>query len=354
MAADNRPDWRLATVTAAEPAATSIQRITLRRPPSARAQPGTHIDVRVDLGDRTDTRSYSIVSSSDDGSDITISVLLSPQSRGGSSFMHSLRPGDTLMTTQPLQNFPLRLGAQRYVLLAGGIGITAIIGMARVLKSMKAHYTLVFVGRSRLSMANLADLQETHGDRLQVHADDEGSVLDVVGLIDQIAADPGGQSAELYMCGPIRLMDAVRRYWATCGLPVYNLRYETFGNSGWFEPEEFVVRIPRLNIEATVGTHTTILEALTAAGADLMFDCRKGECGLCQVEITDLDGVLDHRDVFLSEKQRQLGTKLCTCVSRAVSHAAAETRGLPAPSTDTAGNGHAAATRVPVLTIDVP
>jgi ferredoxin len=179
--------------------------------------------------------------------------------------------------------------------------------------------------------------------------------LDVVGLINEIAADPLRENAELYMCGPIRLMDAVRRYWATCELPIYNLRYETFGNSGWFEPEEFVVRIPRLNIEATVGTHTTILEALTAAGAEMMFDCRKGECGLCQVEIQHVEGVLDHRDVFLSEHQRQIGNKLCTCVSRAVSHSAAHVRGLPAsPTGGTGDSGGPGTAGIPVLTIDVP
>jgi len=354
MPADNRPVWHPSTVIEAEPAAPSIQRITLRRPPTSRAQPGTHIDIRVDLGERTDTRSYSVVSSNSDGSEITVSVLLSPQSRGGSSYMHSLRPGDTVLTTQPLQNFPLRIGAGRYVLLAGGIGITAIVGMARVLKAMKADYTVVFVGRSRPAMAYLPDLQREHGERVQAFVDDEGRQLDVGGLIDDISADPSRDGVELYMCGPIRLMDAVRRQWTACELPSYNLRYETFGNSGWFEPEEFVVRIPRLGIEATVGTHTTILEALTAAGADMMFDCRKGECGLCLVDIEQLDGVLDHRDVFLSEGQRTAGRKLCTCVSRAVSQSAAQARGLPMPSTAAATNGGSSKTRMPILVLDVP
>ena len=45
--------------------------------------------------------------------------------------MHALKPGDTLEITQPLQNFPLRVGAARYVLLAGGIGITAIVEHGR-------------------------------------------------------------------------------------------------------------------------------------------------------------------------------------------------------------------------------
>lgn len=355
MAADNRPDWQVATVIEAVPVADGVQRVTLRRPRSARAQPGTHIDLRVDLGDHTDTRSYSVVASNDDGSEITVSVLLSPTSRGGSKFMHGLRMGDTLMTTQPLQNFPLRVGAQRYVLLAGGIGITAIIGMARVLKAMKADYTFVYAARTRSAMVYLDELTEQHGDRLRVHVDDENLSLDVVELINEVAADPRRESAELYMCGPIRLMDAVRRYWSTCELPVYNLRYETFGNSGWFEPEPFLVRIPRLGIETTVGTHTTILEALTEAGADMMFDCRKGECGLCQVDVQQVDGVIDHRDVFFSDKQHQSGRRLCTCVSRAVSHSAAQARGITPSASAGDENlvGQPASSR-PVLTIDIP
>jgi vanillate O-demethylase ferredoxin subunit len=120
------------------------------------------------------------------------------------------------------------------------------------------------------------------------------------------------------MCGPIRLMDAVRRAWLAADLPPTNLRYETFGNSGWFDPEPFVVRLPQLGIETTVGTDTTVLDALTAAGADLMYDCRKGECGLCLVDVTAVQGRLDHRDVFLSSGQQESGARVCLCVSRAV------------------------------------
>ena len=53
------------------------------------------------------------------------------------------------------------------------------------------------------------------------------------------------ERAELYMCGPIRLMDAVRRAWIERGLSPAHLRFETFGNSGWYEAEAFRVRDPR-------------------------------------------------------------------------------------------------------------
>ena len=121
---------------------------------------------------------------------------------------------------------------------------------------------------------------------------------------------------ELYMCGPIRLMDAVRRSWQDAALPPANLRYETFGSSGWFEPEEFVARIPGRGVETTVRTDETLLEALTRAGVDLMYDCRKGECGLCLLDVSSVEGTLDHRDVFLSRDQQSEDRCLATCVSR--------------------------------------
>jgi ferredoxin-NADP reductase len=316
MSTQGHPVWHAARVVEAMPVAAGVRRITVERPPSRRAEPGSHVDVRVRIGTGWDTRSYSVVESNADGSRLTISVQRAATSRGGSAYMHTLAVGDELETTQPLQNFPLRIGAQRYVLLAGGIGITAIVEMARVLASLGADYRVVYVGRSREVMAYADRLAEEHGDRLVVHVDDEGTPLDVGGFVDDVASDTLASNTELYMCGPIRLMDAVRRAWLAAALPPTNLRYETFGNSGWFDPEPFVVRLPELGIETTVGTETTVLDALTAAGADLMYDCRKGECGLCLVDIAGVDGRIDHRDVFLSTGQQERGNRLCLCVSR--------------------------------------
>jgi ferredoxin-NADP reductase len=306
--ADNQITWQRGRVVATTTAAAGIACIVVRTELPVRDEPGTHVDVRIDTGD---VRSYSIVESNRDT--VTLAVRLSTTSRGGSAFMHALKPGEDLDITAPLQNFPLRVGAARYVLLAGGIGITAIANMAGVLQRLGADYTLVYVGRSRPVMAFLADLEARHGDRLRVHVDDEGTGLDVASLVDGVDAH-----TELYMCGPIRLMDAVRRSWLAAGLPLPNLRYETFGNSGWFDAEDFVVRVPRLGIETTVGTDEALLDALQRAGADMMFDCRKGECGLCTVDVIDLHGTIDHRDVFFSDAQKTDARKLCACVSRVV------------------------------------
>ncbi len=48
-------------------------------------------------------------------------------------------------------DFPLRLGATRYVLLAGGVGITAMIGMAGAAARAGADYRFVYAGRGAAS-----------------------------------------------------------------------------------------------------------------------------------------------------------------------------------------------------------
>ena len=297
----------------------AARRIVLERAASRPAAAGEHVDVRVPIDGTDEVRSYSVVDSSPDGSRLAVTVLRARESRGGSAYLHRLQPGDTIEAAGPLQNFPLRLGAARYVLLAGGIGITALVEGARLLRSLGLDYVLHYVGRSGAAMAYADDLAELHGERLVRHVDDEETGLDVPALVASVRDSPAPAATELYMCGPIRLMDAVRREWDDCGLPGANLRYETFGNSGWFDPETFVVGIPELGIRTEVGPGRTMLEALAGAGADLMYDCLKGECGLCRMPVAELSGTLDHRDVFLSPAQQSSGNQLCACVTRVVS-----------------------------------
>lgn len=316
MAVAHREVWQGGTVAAARALTPEIRRIEIDVDSPARVEPGAHLDVRVPIAGKIERRSYSIVDATPDGARVALSVYTSPVSRGGAAVMNALRPGDRVEVTQPLNDFPLRLGARRYVLVAGGIGITALHGMAERLRTARADYRLLYLGRSRPLMAYLDDLGERHGDRLAVHVRDEGTSVSVPDLVASV--EPG---TEMYVCGPIRLMDAVRRAWIDAGLPPADLRTETFGNSGWHDPQPFTVRIPALGLETVVPPNQSMLEALEAAGADLMYDCRKGECGLCEVRVAGLDGDIDHRDVFYSERQRDARTKMCCCVSRVVAPA---------------------------------
>ncbi|MGI8393219.1 PDR/VanB family oxidoreductase [Leucobacter sp. W1038] len=311
--ADKQTAWQDATVVATRRVAEGIQRIELAPKLPVPVKPGTHVDIEVHVTDRVDLRSYSIVDASESGDTFALSVYRSPVSRGGAEYMHSLRPGDRVRVTQPLQDFPFRVGAPSYTLVAGGVGITAMLGMARVLRKLGAEYELHYVGHSRERMAYLDELGDEHGERLIPHITQEHGRMQVADLIAEVPP-----AAELYMCGPIRLMEEIRRLWDRGGRDRTLLRSETFGNSGWFDAQPFVVEVPQYGARVDVRADESMLEALERSGVDMMFDCRRGECGLCEVRILDLSGAVDHRDVFYSERQKAPNSKLCCCVSRVV------------------------------------
>lgn len=361
MAADNQPSWQEGVVVETGPVAHDVQRIVLQPQHPRHARAGSHVDLRLDLDARSVTRSYSVVRSEDGGRRLTLSVQLAPASRGGSRHMHALSVGDRVEMTQPLQNFPLGVGAARYVLVAGGIGITALVAMASVLRERGADYELLYVGRTRAVLPYLDVLADEHGERFHLHVDDEGTPLDVGQVVDEVAGHEAATRTEMYVCGPIRLMDALRRSWIDRGLAGPSLRFETFGNSGAWAAEDFVVRIPRLDAEVCVEANQSMLDALEDAGIEVMWDCRRGECGLCTVKVLDVTGHLDHRDVFLDGDQKAAGSTLCCCVSRVAQGADAAADPADDAPADITPATAATTTRAgtpgrgpTVLTIDLP
>jgi ferredoxin-NADP reductase len=273
-------------------------------------KPGSHINVTVQIGERPDVRSYSIVGPCTDGI-YRIAVKLLGDSRGGSSYMWSLKPGAQLTISTPGNHFDLGRGRPEYLLLAGGIGITPIYTMAIALADNHADFRMLYACRRREDAALADELRERIGDRLQMFVDEDGGRVDLDSEIARLA--PGG---ELYVCGPIGLLEAAKRVWQQSGRPVDQLRFETFGNSGRFASQPFKVNIPRLNLVVDVPQNRTMLDALETAGVGMISDCRRGECGLCALHILEVDGIVDHRDVFFSDEEKAGNTKLCTCVSR--------------------------------------
>ena len=275
-------------------------------PPS----PGSHIDFSVMIGARQDVRSYSVVGPCTDGV-YRIAVKLLEASRGGSAYMWSLAPGARIAHSAPANRFRLALGRREYLLIAGGIGVTPIFSHALALAHAGERFRLLYACRSMGDLALADELRGQIGERLDIRLSREGKRIDIAAEIALL--DPQG---EFYVCGPIGMLEAAKRAWAASGRPVDRLRFETFGASGEYPPIQFTVRIPRLNREIRVAANQTMLEALEAAGIEMIFDCRRGECGLCALPILEVDGVVDHRDVFFSEAEKAGAAKLCTCVSR--------------------------------------
>ena len=274
--------------------------------------PGSHINVMVQIGERPDVRSYSIVGACTDGL-YRIAVKLLKDTRGGSAYMWRLTPGSLVTLSSPGNHFELARGRSEYLLVAGGIGITPIFTMALALAQIDANFRLLYACRRRQDLALADELRERIGDRLKIFVSEDGAKLALATEIARLVPE-----GELYVCGPIGMLEEAKRSWQQNGRPADQLRFETFGNSGRYPSQPFIVKIPRLGRQVDVPKNRTILEALEEAGIEMIFDCRRGECGLCAVTILSVDGIVDHRDVFFSDAEKSENSKLCTCVSRIV------------------------------------
>jgi ferredoxin-NADP reductase len=305
---------RPVVVERAERAAEGVLHLVLRAPdgkPFPRWAPGSHIDV--ECGDSGLSRQYSLCGDPEDTQHLHIGVLLESEGRGGSAWMHEhATPGARLRIRGPRNHFRFDESAPKAVFVAGGIGITPVMAMARRAKALGKDYVLHYCGRSRRTMAFVAELQALHGGRLQLHAADEGRRLDVAALF--ATPQPGTQ---VYACGPERLLDALQA--ATAHWPEDTLRVEHFHAApSLLDPAKehaFEVELKDSGIVVPVRADETVLAALRAANIDVQSDCEEGLCGTCEVRV--LSGEVDHRDVVLTRAERQANDRMMSCCSRA-------------------------------------
>ncbi len=272
--------------------------------------PGAHIDVVVAVESGEQTRSYSLVGEA--AGAYRIAVKREDGGRGGSRAMHGLAPGAMVKVSEPKNAFALDYARPAYLLVAGGIGATPILGQALALARHGADVRVAIAVRTRADLLFDDEFDAALGTRCERYVSSEGRRIDPAAAISRLA--DGG---ELYICGPLSLVEAFRRAWAEAGRPPHLFRTETFGSGGAHASEPFRVRLPALDRTIDVPADRTMLDALEAAGVEIMSDCRRGECGLCAVDVLEASAPIDHRDVYLSDEERRSNARLCACVSRA-------------------------------------
>lgn len=271
--------------------------------------PGSHVDVLVGAADSV-TRQYSLCGPLLDPHHYRIAVLLEPDGRGGSLAVHrDVAVGDLLRVRGPRNHFRLD-PADRYLFVAGGIGITPLLPMIEQLHTAGTDWRLLYGGRSRSSMAYLDELAG-YRDRVWVHPQDEAGLLP----LDEFFGEPIAGTV-IYCCGPAGLLAAAEeraRPW-----PARTLRVERFTpveQPGAEQNRAIEVTLARTGRTLTVPPGTSILDAVERAGVNVLASCREGTCGTCETAI--LDGLAEHRDSVLSAEDREEQDAMMICVSRA-------------------------------------
>lgn len=275
--------------------------------------PGAHLRVAVQVpGGLVAWRSYSIASDPADRSAYVIAVLLERRSTGGSEFMHrSVRKGEYLQVRGPDNHFPLADEAGHHILVAGGIGITPILSMARVLAPRAASYELHYSARSPEVMAFQRAVTDICGTRAKLYFDngDPARGVDLRRLVSRRPVDH-----HIYVCGPRAMIEDVRRLCAEEGWSAERVHFEFFAPSASEEKREAIeVYLARAKATYTVPPDSSILDALVAAGVEVDYDCKRGECGVCSTRV--LEGEPLHEDLYLNERERLAGNVMQICVS---------------------------------------
>lgn len=271
---------------------------------------GAHIDLHLPNGM---VRSYSLCNDSQERHRYVVAVLKDRNSRGGSRCVHEqLRVGTELTISTPRNNFALHEEAAHSVLVAGGIGVTPILCMARRLKALGRSFELLCFARSRQHMAFVDDIQAL-GCPVHWHFDDEqGGPPALKSLLAQRQSDA---QTHYYACGPAVMLDAFEQACAELGHT--HAHIERFAavevKASADARQSYTVELKRSGKTMEVTPDTSLHKVLLAAKADVPFSCEEGVCGSCETRV--LEGVIDHRDSVLSPAERATNKVMMVCVS---------------------------------------
>ncbi|MGX9674248.1 PDR/VanB family oxidoreductase [Mycobacterium sp. HM-7] len=296
-----------------EQSADGVVTLTLADPSGADLPewtPGAHIDL---VMTPSLTRQYSLCGSTASRTEWQVGILLDPNSRGGSQFVHDkLHEGTTVRVRGPRNHFAL-VNSPRYQFVAGGIGITPMLPMIEAAEATGADWQLIYGGSARSSMAYLQAL-DRFGDRVTICArDEEGDAFRT--KLAAVLAAPQANTL-VYCCGPEGLLDAVEKGCAAW--PDGSLHLERFSAKTVEAPSDaldtFEVECQRSGITLTVPSDKTIYDVAEEAGLDVLGSCMEGVCGTCECEIIAGDG--DHRDSVLTDSEKAANQTIMICVSR--------------------------------------
>jgi ferredoxin-NADP reductase len=291
---------------------TGIRQLTLVAPGGGRLPsypPGANLGLRW-RPDRVN--SYSLTGDGDSPAAYQVSVLRvdgGSGGGGGSAWLHALREGASVQAVGPRSGFAPAARARRHLLVAGGIGITPLLAHARWHVRWGNEFTLYYVDRPGRA-AHLGELRDLCRDRLRA-CDSRDALWTDLG--PALARQPLG--TQLYVCGPLAMIEAVTGAARTLHWPDSRVRFEAFGAVGEGPRQPFRAALTESARQVEVSAGETLLEALEREGLDVPSMCRQGVCGECRTRVTS--GRVDHRDLVLSAAEKAAGHWVMPCVSRA-------------------------------------
>jgi ferredoxin-NADP reductase/fatty acid desaturase len=273
---------------------------------------GSHIDVFLPSGK---VRTYSCVNPPFEQNRYQIAVKLEPSGKGGSREMHEqIAVGDTLKISPPRNNFVLYENTKRYILLAGGIGITPLLSMAHRLTEIDKHFELHICAKQQEEVPFPYELKNwTFAPNVEIHLDKGGkSSIEIT----KVLANPD-EDTLIYVCGPVGFNKWIKQSALDIGWQKHQIKQEIFSmdTAEPSAPRAFDLVLHRRGKSIRVKEEESIIDALLQNNIKVPYSCVQGTCGTCVTNV--ISGQVEHRDAVLSEEEKMENRKMCLCVSRA-------------------------------------
>lgn len=306
------------TVTAKTPLTDDVVKLQLSTTDGSALpawQAGAHITLHLANGI---SRQYSLLPSNGDHC-YEVAVKYDSASRGGSAYIHQhLQAGDRLHISEPANVFPLVAGQAPILFLAAGIGITPIMAMLSSCLAADRAFHLYYCVKDPLNAA-LTDTITALGmhDRYTLYSSrqNNGNRLNFNDLFKDLAKD-----TLIYCCGPAQFTDEIIAAASDAGFAKDAIHYELFQAatlSSEAIPQAFEIEIASTGQILTIPVASSIAEVLEEHDIFIPLSCEQGICGTCRTTV--LKGQPLHRDHYLSDEEKDSGTVILPCCSRAKS-----------------------------------
>lgn len=305
---------------------------------------GQHLVFRREFDGVEIRRSYSLCSPAPDGP-LRVAIRLVPGGVFSTWANTELAAGDTVEVMAPSGHFTHGLdpaAARRYLLVAGGSGITPLLSIAATVLATEpeSRVTMLYVNRSTRSTMLLDDVEGLRNEHLgrfdlwyaftQEHTalellEGRPDEAQIQALIERGIVPTAIDHA--FLCGPEGLVDLVTSVLTANGVAADSIHTELFtaGEGRAARPAPRAVAEEATPIaDAVVTLHgrtstvpmfegDTVLEAAQRARPDVPYSCRAGVCSTCIAELTDGEVTMEISH-GLDDKDRAKGYVL-TCQS---------------------------------------
>lgn len=308
---------------------------------------GQFLTLKSDINGADVRRSYSICSTPKSGI-LKVVVKQIPNGIYSTFANNYIKEGDFIEVAKPSGNFYVQTRSnnkKHYTLIAAGSGITPIMAVLKtILVEEPFSKVTLFYGNKTpeqtIFLEELKNLQEVHGDKLNVHfiySQAKGIDRFHTGRIEgkkikKIFKNytPAAEVDEVFICGPQNMtIDTQTILEKKFNFPSAQINFELFiaateskSNSKLKGGESATVTaiLDGNTVEFKVNADESILDAGLREGYDIPYSCQGGVCGACKC--TKGDGDLE-MDVYiaLSDEEVESGHYLA-CQSKVKSKTA--------------------------------